>query len=250
MNLEDYAPRLLMIDDDEIMVGTVCKFMRTAGFEVSWCLDGEDGIRKATDELPDLIILDIMMPGMSGLEVMQEIRTDARTRDIPILFLTSLDDEATVVKGLKGAEDYMVKPFRTLEFEARVRKILDRKPGEGGGARRGSPSAGRLAVTIGTETYLLPFEQICFVEAHGKYTYVGTRNRRVLTGYSIGDLEQRLPSSEFLRIHRSCMVNLGHVHKAVRKPPGKVALAMDDEAHTELVVSDTYLPEVKKRLDL
>ena len=250
MSLQEEQRRLLMIDDDEIVVGMVCKFMQTAGFEMSYCLSGEDGIRKARDELPDLIILDIVMPGTGGLEVMQELRTDPRTRDIPIMFLTSLDDEATVVKGLRGAEDYIVKPIKTLEFEARVRKILDRKAGEKDTPVQRIPQGERLAVKVGNDTYLLAFEQIFFVEAHGKYTYVCTRNRRVLTDYSIGAIEKKLPPADFLRIHRSYIANLRHVNKVVTKPRKKTVLSLEDEAHTELAVSEAHLRELRQRLNL
>lgn len=242
---------ILIVDDDPVLVGTISTFMTKEGFEVSAALDGEEGFQKAADERPDLVILDIMMPGKDGIEVMRELQMDPRTKDIPILFLTSIDDEAVIVKGLKGAEDYMVKPFMTLELEARVNKILERcvRNGDNPDGLSG-PDRDRLAIRLGDETYLLPLKQVFFFEALGKYTYAYTKNRRILTDCSIGDLEKKLSSSGFIRLHRSYIVKINGINKVLRKPREAVVVVMGDEAHTELHVSESYLPAFKTRLGL
>lgn len=222
------------------------------GFRVTVCDDPNDGLRIAEAERPDLIVLDVLMPGKSGLEVMREIRFSPSVSEVPILFLSAVDDETVVVQGLKGADDYVIKPFKNLELEARIRKILARAEG---GARPAPRTNGfapeRLSVRIGNETYLVPLDQIFFFEASGKYAYAHTQSRKFLTNYSISDIEERLePNGRFLRMHRSYVVNTDCVFKIARDERKNMVIVMSDEKGTELKVSESYVLEVKRRLGL
>lgn len=226
--------------------------LRLQGYEVSTALDGEDGLREAKKIKPDLVILDVMMPGKSGLEVMFEMRGDPKTSDIPILFLSAVGDESTVVQGLKGAEDYIRKPFGALELLARIEKVLERA----GEKRSFEPpdteeELDRLAIQHGNETSLVPLESICFMEANGRYCFAHTKNGKFLVNYSIGELEERLANrSEFLRIHRSYILNIDYIQKAIKDERNRLVVIIDDELHSKLTVSASYLPQVKSRLGL
>lgn len=240
---------ILVIDDDEILAGIVSASLKVGGFEVLTSLSGEEGLRVAKTERPDLVVLDIMMPGMSGLDVMLEMRSEPATRDIPILFLTSVDDEATIVKGLRGAENYMVKPFKPKELEIRVRNILERAEEINNEIETGAPLE-RLTLKVGVDTFLLPLNQIVFVEAAGKYSRVHTRKRSFLADYSIGDIETKLAHRGFMRIHRSCVVNIAHVLKTTQIPGKRMMVVMGDDAHTELNLSDANSADLKNRLGM
>jgi two-component system, OmpR family, alkaline phosphatase synthesis response regulator PhoP len=116
----------LLVVEDEISISTLLQFnLEQAGFQVVTAMDGKGGLEKAESEIPDLIILDLMLPEMDGLEVCKELRS--KKLNIPILMLTAKDDEFDKVLGLElGADDYMTKPFSPREVVARVKAILRR----------------------------------------------------------------------------------------------------------------------------
>ena len=117
--------RILVVDDEEFILTLIEFNLQQAGFEVITAMDGAEGFRKATEENPDLIILDLMLPKMDGMEVCKELRL--RRIMTPILMLTAKDDEFDKVLGLElGADDYMTKPFSPREVVARVKAILRR----------------------------------------------------------------------------------------------------------------------------
>ena len=118
---------ILVADDDE----DICRFvevnLRLEGFDVLIAHDGEEALRRAYDELPDLLLLDVMMPKVDGFEVCERLRSDARTKNISVIMLTARSLSADKVVGLTaGADDYMIKPFDPVELVARVKSALRR----------------------------------------------------------------------------------------------------------------------------
>ncbi len=117
--------RILVIEDDEDLQKLMRFHLRSEGYEVWSALDGESGIERACQDQPDLVILDIMMPGIDGHEVMQRLRSSYRTRYLPIVVLTALNQTSDRVRGLtEGANDFISKPFVYAELMLRVRNIL------------------------------------------------------------------------------------------------------------------------------
>jgi len=110
---------VLVVEDEEALAAGVRDALEHAGFEVALCHDGAQALERIRERTPDLVVLDLMLPGMSGLDVLQTVRKeDIRCR---VLILTALADEEDVVRGLElGADDYMKKPFSPREFVARV----------------------------------------------------------------------------------------------------------------------------------
>ena len=118
---------VLVADDDEDIVRFVEVNLRLEGFEVITAFDGEAALEMAYDSLPDIILLDVMMPRLDGFEVCQRLRDDARTKHISIIMLTAKSLSADKVVGLtSGADDYIIKPFDPMELVARVRSTLRR----------------------------------------------------------------------------------------------------------------------------
>ena len=118
---------ILIADDDEIMVELVRFRLEQNGHHVLVASDGQDALTLTRKLMPDLIILDSMMPMLSGPEVLYEIRTDSDTAHIPVLMLTARKGEDDVITALRtGASDYMTKPFVPLELAARVDVLLAR----------------------------------------------------------------------------------------------------------------------------
>jgi two-component system phosphate regulon response regulator PhoB len=119
--------RILVVDDEPDIVALVVYHLAKAGFRISTASNGADALRLAQQDRPALIVLDLMLPGMSGLEVLEQLRADEAGQDIAVLLLTARRDEPDRIKGLSsGADDYLTKPFSPQELVLRVRNILRR----------------------------------------------------------------------------------------------------------------------------
>ena len=117
--------RILVVDDEPKIVQLVRDYLERAGFDVSTARDGNEALMRAHQERPDLIVLDLGLPGLDGLEVTRRLRRDS---GVPIIMLTARHEETDKVVGLElGADDYVTKPFSPRELEARVRAVLRRQ---------------------------------------------------------------------------------------------------------------------------
>ena len=122
--------RVLVVDDERVVTEVVERYLSLEGFDVSLASNGEEALRVAHEWAPDLIVLDLMLPGLDGLEVCRQIRTQSR---VPIIMLTARGEETDHVVGLElGADDYVVKPFSPRELVARVKSVLRRATMEPG----------------------------------------------------------------------------------------------------------------------
>lgn len=120
------SARVLVVDDDTALAEMIGIVLRTEGFETVFCADGTGALDTFRETKPDLVLLDLMLPGIDGIEVCSQIREEAGT---PIIMLTAKSDTADVVKGLEsGADDYVVKPFNPKELVARIRTRLRPTP--------------------------------------------------------------------------------------------------------------------------
>ena len=129
-------PRVLIVEDELAIAELIAVNLRHNGFVPVWAEDGASAQREIDAVLPDVILLDWMLPGQSGLVLARKWRADARARAVPILMLTARGDEPDKIAGLDaGADDYITKPFSTQELLARIRAVLRRRaPEQDGGA--------------------------------------------------------------------------------------------------------------------
>ena len=118
---------ILIVDDEEDVLELVRYNLAKNGYNVETAVTGEEALTKARAKLPDLVILDLMLPGIDGLGVCKKLKSDAKTEHIPIIMLTAKGEESDIVTGLElGADDYVTKPFSPKVLIARVRRILHR----------------------------------------------------------------------------------------------------------------------------
>jgi len=117
--------KILIIDDEQDLVKLVKEVLELEDFQVSGAYDGEEGLRKATSEIPDLILLDIKMPGLNGFQVLERLKIDKTTSNIPVVMLTTSVLRRDRDKAFDlGAVDYVIKSLEGFELGERIRKIL------------------------------------------------------------------------------------------------------------------------------
>jgi two-component system, OmpR family, phosphate regulon response regulator PhoB len=124
-------PYILVVEDEEALATLLHYNLDKEGYRVDICADGEEALIRIDEKLPDLVVLDWMLPTVSGIEVCRRLRQRPATRNLPIIMLTARGEETDRVRGLDtGADDYIVKPFMMSELSARVRAVLRRiRPG-------------------------------------------------------------------------------------------------------------------------
>ena len=172
--------RILVVDDEPDIVALVAYHLAKAGYRVSTASNGADALATARQERPALLVLDLMLPGASGFEVLEQLRADEATRDVAVLMLTARKEEPDRIRGLSlGADDYLTKPFSPQELVLRVGAILRRvaaapAPAEGDVLQIGPLRVDRAAhrVTVdGDEVELTPTEYkllLTLVERRGR----------------------------------------------------------------------------------
>ena len=119
--------KILVVEDEDDILELITYNLAKEGYQVTGVPTGEDTLKRVRSDLPDLVVLDLMLPGVDGLEVCKLLKNDAKTRHVPIVMLTAKGEEADIVTGLElGADDYITKPFSPRVLIARVRAVLRR----------------------------------------------------------------------------------------------------------------------------
>jgi two-component system phosphate regulon response regulator PhoB len=124
-------PTILVVEDEPAIQDLIQINLEMGGYRVLVTPSAEDALKLVQNELPDLALLDWMLPGMSGIELTRKLRSDSRTKSLPVILLTARGEEEDKLRGLEtGADDYMVKPFSLKELEARIKAVLRRRAPE------------------------------------------------------------------------------------------------------------------------
>jgi two-component system, OmpR family, response regulator ResD len=196
MEQQQYAqtrPRVLVVDDDPTVAEVVSGYLDRAGYLVDRAADGPEALARAAEHRPDLVVLDLMLPGMDGLEVCRRMRGRG---PVPVIMLTARGDEDDRILGLEvGADDYVTKPFSPRELVLRVESVLRRsRPAQQSGALRAAglsldPQA-RRAVKNGAELALTirEFDLLAFFLRHPGRVFGREDLMREVWGWDFGDL--------------------------------------------------------------
>ncbi|HXV44592.1 MAG TPA: response regulator transcription factor [Anaerolineae bacterium] len=205
---------ILVIDDEQSILNIVTAYLRAEGYTVHTASDGPGGLRAARMLKPDLLILDIMLPGMDGIELLTQLR---RESDVYVIMLTAKSEETDKVIGLSvGADDYLTKPFSARELVARVKAAL-RRYGQGGAADSNMLVFRRLRIDVGgrrvwKDDQAVELTAIEFDLLHALAEHRG----RVL---SREQLLERVWGHDFYGEDRVVDVHLGHVRKKLEADP-------------------------------
>jgi DNA-binding response OmpR family regulator len=232
--VSDEQIHVLVIDDDREIVEMIRMGLEADGMRVSSASDGAEGLSVLGREHVDVVVLDIMMPRVDGWMTLMDIRNSATFADVPVIMLTAkTQDLAKILAFKQGVQQYVTKPFNIMELAARVESLVC------GNRRRDAESAGagegefhKLAVRKGGRTVLLTIDDIVYMSARNKSTYVHTFENQYIVDFTLGDLEARLARDAFARVHRSYLINLNKVKEILRTDGSYVVVASDrDETH-------------------
>ncbi len=203
---------LLLIEDDPDIVELLRYNLKREGFGVRVSGNGEEGLVEARRRAADLIVLDLMLPGMDGLEVCRMLKADPETRDVPVVMLTAKGEEADVVAGLElGADDYLTKPFSPREFVARVRAVLRRLSREATESERSRIQAGPLVVDATRHEVLFEGHPLSFTRSEFRLLWaLLSRPGRVFTRNELAD---KITGGESLIIDRNVDVHVSAIRK-------------------------------------
>jgi len=239
--------QILLVDDDESLLRGLKFSLAHEGYGVSAVTRGETALEFISKKHVDLVVLDVMMPGMDGLEVLRRIRANPATARLAVLMLTAKDTDDAKVDGFGlGADDYMSKAFSLDELRCRVQALLRRVVEQA----EAQPELTRIPVLSGVGGQeLLDVKDIYYLDGVRNYCYAHTYDDRFLSRLNLAAAEKVVPPS-FMRIHRSHIVNL-HLAKSGRwATKSQYRLTMGDLAGTELAVSRSLVVEVQERLGL
>jgi two-component system alkaline phosphatase synthesis response regulator PhoP len=202
--------KILVVDDEPSIVNLVTAYLKPEGYEVYTAADGNLGLKAARAFKPDLVILDIMLPGMDGIELLSRLR---RESDVYVIMLTAKTEETDKIVGLSiGADDYVTKPFSPRELVARVKAALRRiETGAGSSSERGVLSFQHLRMDVGARKVSVDEHPIELTAVEFELLKALAENRgRVL---SREQLLERVWGGEYFGEMRVVDVHLGHVRQ-------------------------------------
>ena len=213
--------KILVVDDEQNIVDLVTAYLRQEGYDVYTAMDGPEALKAARAYKPDLIVLDIMLPGMDGLEVLSQLR---RESEVYVIMLTAKSEETDKVIGLSvGADDYLTKPFSPRELAARVKAALRRYGQAGSGTVDSQVLAFKhLRIDAGARQVWKDDEPVELTAIEFDLLHALAEHRsRVL---SREQLLERVWGHDFYGEARVVDVHLGHIRKKVEADPAKPEL--------------------------
>ena len=206
--------KIVVIEDEVDILEVINYNLSKEGFDVCSALDGEEGLAWIKKEVPDLVLLDLMLPGLDGIEICRKLKTDYSTRSIPIIMVTAKGEESDIVLGLgMGADDYMVKPFRPRELIARIRSVLRR--GDFIEEGEGLVSIDKLVIDINRHEVKLEGKKIILTATEFKLLhFLASHPGQVLTREN---LLNHVSSDDTFIIDRNIDVHIRSIRKKLNK---------------------------------
>lgn len=252
MQPNDRPVRVLVVDDEPHARSIVRRMLgNEAGYEVvGEAASGDEAVRLIEMLAPELVILDVQMPGLSGLEVIAKIGV----RDMPhVIFVTAFDHYALRAFDVH-AVDYLLKPFSRLRFRRALERARERRARVEEGLTglleelaTTHPPLDRLAVKRGDGVFLMPVRDVIWIEANGKTALAHSRDASHLLRQSMKEIEKRLDSRRFTRVHRSAIVNVEHVTEIHPMFKGTFVMVLSDG--TRITTGPTYRDRVQPLLE-
>jgi two-component system response regulator RegX3 len=217
------SPRVLLVDDEQDIAEPVTYALERGGFQVTSTGDGPTALEVARRELFDVVVLDIMLPGMSGIDICRTLREES---DVPIVMLTARDSEVDRVLGLElGADDYVTKPFSTAELVSRIRAILRRRELDRTGASESEIRVGGIVIDLARHTVEVDGRSAELTPSEFRLLlFLAGEPERVFTRQQIMEHLWRTP---YVGDTRACDAHISNLRRKVER----------DHAHPDRIVT-------------
>jgi DNA-binding response OmpR family regulator len=251
--------KILVVEDDQALQQLISDVLENESYKVFSALNGKAGIELAKEILPDLIICDIMMPGVDGYQVKSILSDDPSTVLIPFIYLSALVDKKNIRQGMElGADDYITKPFKIDELvnavKVRFKKqelLEEMKQKEKSQDERNSPEKideeGLVILEVNGEPRLVKVRNISCITAYSEYSYVFNNNEKIMVRRLLKNWEEILPEKIFFRIHRSTIINLNYIDKVEKWFNNSFAVFLKN-FNEPFIVSRRYSTHLKSKL--
>ncbi len=254
--------KVLVIEDENTVRAGITELFEENGYRVFPASTGNEGIKLAAERDPDIIICDILMQGIDGYSVLNKIRSKAKTRAVPFIFLTAKTELSDLRLGMElGADDYVFKPYRAEDLlkagNARLKRIKELKPSpfieegekpEETGKKRTLTLEDRIFIKARGKPEILKIEEIVCIKANSDYSNIFLQNgTKYIIRKSLKNWEEILPEKHFIRVHRSIIVNLNYVKKLESWYKRSYVLHLKNY-NEPVVISQRYAVKIKSRL--
>ncbi len=217
------SPRVLLVDDERDILEPVTYALRQEGFHVETAVDGESALELARSAPFDVVVLDVMLPGVSGMDICRTLRNES---DVPIVMLTARDAEIDRVLGLElGADDYVTKPFSTVELASRIRAIVRRRQLDREARSRGEVRVGGVVMDLARHTVTVDGRDVSLTPSEFRLLLLlAEEPERVFTRQQIMEHLWRTP---YIGDTRACDAHISNLRKKIER----------DAAHPERIVT-------------
>lgn len=203
--------KILILEDDANVRLPIIDLLEANGYEVIAAENGKEGVKLASQEKPDLIVSDIMMPELDGYGVFEALQRDPHTAIIPFIFLTAKTDPADIREGLGlGADDYLTKPYEAEDLLDAIALRLDkhRKISEAALTADSNPEYDHIFIKDGESCWFVEYDKIRLLESEDNYVRIFFDDNKPLVSRTLNYLEERLPSKYFFRANRKQIIHL------------------------------------------
>ena len=244
--------RAIIVDDEELARKRLHKMIEKYKTDleiVDEAQNGEEAVERIDTVRPDVIFLDVQMPGFDGFEVVRRLKSK------PHIVFTTAYDEFALKAFEENTVDYLLKPIEQRRLDkaiGKLRRLFDQKAlrldenVERLLSRLSASPLRRLKVKVGDKIVLVDSEDVVYFEAKDKFTYLHTADQKYIIDLTLAELESKLDGTDFVRIHRSTIINLKHLLEMVKWFGGKYKVKLKDKNRTELVVSRGYVDGIHR----
>jgi DNA-binding LytR/AlgR family response regulator len=245
--------KILIIEDDIEVRSGLIDLLEESGFKVIPSSTGKEGILLCKELLPDLIISDIMMPGLSGIDVIKELNSHDSTKLIPLIFLTAKKEMTDLREAMEyGAADYIVKPYDAIDLLRAINVRIEKAEAYKSLVKKEKKKTGRkplyterITLIVDGKPEFIKLSDIVCIEAENIYSTVYRKDEQnLLIRKSLRNWEQVLPDSEFLRIHRSTIININFIDRIEKWYKRSLKIYLKN-SHRSFIISQRYAVKIK-----
>jgi len=247
--------KILVIEDDTVLLKNIEEILLEENFVVQTAIEGNDGIDKAINWLPDLIICDIAIPNKNGYQVLENVSKNEKTKKIPFIFLTAKVEKEDLRKGMMlGADDYIFKPFDIPDLlnsiKLRLEKfsqVITEQNDNLNNEKKVYDIDDKILVTFAGKSQLCSLRDLKYLKAETPYIKLKFRNgKNYLQRASLNEWEEKLPGRYFIRIHRSAIINTEYISKIEKFQQSSYLINIKDEDEP-FTVSKRFSTKLKTR---